>query len=242
MMDTDRHSSTEPGTEHDAQWAEFLSRLVHDLREPLRSMHAYSELLGESAQGRLGADGDQALREIGSGAARMRVLLEGLAAYSQVLQESPRALPVMPTSLQSALRIVTANLDDQIRACGGTVTADGLPKVTLSLERAMQLLTALIGNSLRFRSPAPPEIRISAVSADDGMCAISVHDNGIGIAPEDCEAVFKPFMRVEGRKYGGAGLGLTVCRKIVEAQGGTIRMEPGPGGGAVCTFTLPEGD
>jgi signal transduction histidine kinase len=236
MTDTDTPSSTEP----DALWAEFLSRLVHDLREPLRSMNAYSELLGESAQDHLGADGEQALREIGSGAARMRTLLDGLAAYSQALQESPRALPAMPTSLQSAFRIVTTSLDDRIRACAATVTAEELPKVALSLERAMQLLTELIGNSLRFRSSAPPEIRISAVSTDDGMCAISVHDNGIGIAPEDCEAVFRPFMRVEGRKYGGAGLGLAVCRKIVEAHGGTVRMEPGPSGGAVCIFTLPE--
>src|SRR6185312_5119955 len=222
-----------------ARWAEFLSRLVHDLREPLRSMNAYAELLGETARDSIGAEGEQALCEISSGAARMRTMLEGLSAYSHALNESAAA-PAMPSSLQSAFKIVTANLDDQIRACGAEVTAEALPRVSLSLERAMQLLTALIGNSLRFRSEAPPVVRVSAVSLDDGMCAVTVRDNGIGIAPEDCAAVFKPFMRVDGRKYGGVGLGLAVCRKIVEAHGRTIRMEPGVEGGAVCTFTLPE--
>jgi len=104
----------------------------------------------------------------------------------------------------------------------------------------MLLLRNLIGNSLRFRSKAAPAIRISAALETTGMWAIQVEDNGIGIAPEDCEAVFKPFMRVEGKKYGGAGLGLSVCRRIVEAHGGTIRMESAPGRGSTCTFTLPE--
>ena len=103
----------------------------------------------------------------------------------------------------------------------------------------MQLLENLISNSLRFRSEAAPVIRISAAPETAGMWTISVEDNGIGIAPEDCDAVFKPFMRVAGKKYPGAGLGLTICRSIVEAHGGTIRMESAPGRGSLCTFTLP---
>jgi light-regulated signal transduction histidine kinase (bacteriophytochrome) len=224
----------------DERWGEFLNRLVHDLREPLRSVNAYSQLLAESAKNCLDGDGDQSLQEIFSGAARMRNLLDGVAAYSHALNESALKSPVVPASLQSALKIVVANLDDQIRACGATVSGAGLPKVGLGLERSMQLLTNLIGNSLRFRSEAPPDIRVSAVPEESGMWAISVADNGIGVAPEDCQAIFKPFMRVDGRKYGGVGLGLSVCRKIVEAHGGTIRMESAPGGGAICTFTLPE--
>jgi signal transduction histidine kinase len=201
-------------------------------------VNAYAELLAETARDCIGAEGEQAVREISSGATRMRTMLEGLATYSQVLNES--AVVTMPSSLQSAFKIVSANLDDQIRACGAQVTAEGLPTVSLGLERSMQLLTELIGNSLRFQSEAPPVVRVSAVSLDDGMCAVSVQDNGIGIAAEDCDSVFEPFMRVDGRKYGGVGLGLTVCRRIVQAHGGAIRMEPGPAGGAVCTFTLPE--
>jgi signal transduction histidine kinase len=230
------------GLPSDPQSAAFLDRLVHDLREPLRSINVFSELLAEMAQGRLGAEGDQLLNEIYAGSARMRTVLEGLSGYSLALVESSGS---GSASLQSAFQIVLAALDDQIQACGGTVTAQDLPKVDVSvdvsLERLMQLLENLIGNSLRFRSEAPPAIRISAVQEAGGMWAVSVEDNGIGIATEDCEAIFTPFMRVEGKKYGGAGLGLSACKRIVEAHGGTIRMESAPGHGSVCTFTLPVG-
>jgi signal transduction histidine kinase len=220
----------------DSQWAEFLDRLVHDLREPLRSIGVFSELLEENARDRLDAEGAQALGEILAGTSKVGILLEGLSGYSSALRESAESVPAV--SLQSAFKIVLAELDDQIRACDATVTAVSLPEVNVSLERLMQLLLQLIGNSLRFRSEAAPVIRVSATPQASGMWAIQVEDNGIGIAPDDCEAVFKPFMRVEGKKYGGAGLGLSICKMIVEAHGGKIRMESTPGQGSVCTFTL----
>jgi signal transduction histidine kinase len=215
--------------------AGFLDRLVHDLREPLRSIGAFSELLAEIAKGRLDAESDRALSEILAGASRMRTLLDGLSGYSLALHESSG-----PASLQSAFRIVAANLDNEIRACDASVTGVDLPKVNVSLERSMQLLENLIGNSLRFRSEAPPVIRLSAApEVAAGMWAICVEDNGIGIAPGDCETIFEPFMRVAARKYSGAGLGLTICKRIVEAHGGAIRMDSAPGRGSICTFTLP---
>jgi signal transduction histidine kinase len=220
----------------DSQWAEFLDRLAHDLREPLRSIGVFSELLEDNARGRLDSEANQALDEILAGTAKMGTLLEGLSGYSMALRESAES--VSAASLQSAFKIVVADLDERIRACDATVTAVNLPDVNVSLERLMQLLLNLIGNSLRFRSGAAPVIRVSA-APEAGMWAIQVEDNGIGIAPEDCEAIFRPFMRVEGKKYGGAGLGLSVCKKIVEAHGGTIRMESALGRGSVCTFTLP---
>jgi signal transduction histidine kinase len=237
------------GLPADAQSAAFLDRLVHDLREPLRSINVFSELLVEMAKDRLGAEGDQFLNEISAGSARMKTLLEGLSGYSLALGEPSGS---SSTSLQSAFQIVLAALGDQIQACGATVTGLDLPKtgdlpkaadppkVDLNLERLMQLLENLIGNSLRFRSEAPPVIRVSAAPQAGGMWAISVEDNGIGIAAEDCEAIFTPFMRVEGKKYGGAGLGLSACKRIVEAHGGTIRMESTPERGSTCTFTLPK--
>lgn len=224
----------------DAQWAAFLDRLVHDLREPLRSINVFSELLAEMAKERLGEESHQLLSEISAGSARMRTVLAGLSGYSLALGESTGS---GSASLQSAFQIVLAALDDQIQACGATVIGQNLPKVDVRvdvrLERLMQLLENLIGNSLRFRSETPPMIRISAVPEVGDMWAIRVEDNGIGIAPEDCEAIFTPFMRVEGKKYGGAGLGLSACKRIVEAHGGTIRMESMPGRGSTCTFTLP---
>jgi signal transduction histidine kinase len=221
----------------DSQWAEFLDRLVHDLREPLRSIGVFSELLAEMARGRLGAEGDQVAGEILAGAAKMRTLLEGLSGYSLALRESAES--VSATSLESAFKIIVAELDDRIRDCGATVTGLNLPKVNVSLERLMQLLRNLIGNALRFRSEAAPVIRVTAAPESAEMWAISVEDNGIGIAAEDCEAIFKPFARVAGKKYPGVGLGLSVCRRIVEAHGGTVRMESTLGQGSVCTFTLP---
>jgi len=230
----------------DERWAGFLDRLVHDLREPLRSINVFSELLAEMAKDRLGAEGDRVLSEIFAGASRMRTLLEVVAAWSLALRESSVSAASVATgaSLQSALRIVVARFDDQIRACDATVIGVGLspvrPALNVSLERLMQLLENLIGNALRFRSEAPPVIRISAAPEAGGIWAICVEDNGIGIAPEDRDAIFRPFMRVAGNKYPGAGLGLSICKSIVEAHGGTIRLESAPGRGSICTFTLPE--
>jgi signal transduction histidine kinase len=209
--------------------AEFLDRLIHDLREPLRSIGVFSELLAEIAKGRLGGEGDRVVGEILAGVSTMGALLEALSGYSLALRESSGS-----ASLQSALAIVVANLGADV-----TVTGVDLPKVNVSLERLIQLLENLIANSIRFHSESAPVIRVSAAPQEPGMWAIQVEDNGIGIAPENCEAIFQPFMKVQGRKYPGAGLGLSICKNIVEAHGGTIRMESTPGRGSTCTFTLP---
>jgi signal transduction histidine kinase len=133
---------------------------------------------------------------------------------------------------------VLDSLDSQIRACGATVVGENLPRVKVSLERLTQLLEHLIGNSLKFRGEAPPVVHISAHPEADGW-EIQVVDNGAGVDPMDCEAIFRPFARIHGRKYPGAGLGLSVCRQIVEAHGGQIRMSPHAAGGSVCTLWLP---
>jgi len=217
--------------------ADFLDRLIHDMREPLRSIGAFAELLGEIAGDRLGEEGARALQEIPEGAGKIARLLEGLSGYALALREQAGS---GAASLQSAFTIVLGDLDEEIRACGATVSGANLPKVGVSLEGSIRLLRNLIGNSLRFRSEAAPVIQVTAAMEAPGVWTIRVEDNGIGIAEEDREAVFRAFMRVEGRKYGGAGLGLTIAKAIVEAQGGTIRMEPMPERGTACVFTLPE--
>jgi chemotaxis family two-component system sensor kinase Cph1 len=216
------------------EWTEFLDRFAHDLREPLRSIHAFSELLSEAEKDRLGGDSQTALREILSGTARIRTLIDGLSGYSLALRESAAS----HASLQLAFDIVVDALGDEIHACGATVTAENLPRVSVSLERLMQLLENLIGNSLKFRADDAPVIRVRARPEGDGW-VVEVEDNGIGIDPADCERIFRPFTRIHGRKYPGAGLGLAICSKIVEAHGGRIRMNPRPGVGSVCTFRLP---
>ena len=137
--------------------------------------------------------------------------------------------------------MTTLALDKQITANGAIVTGEKLPRTGMSLERAGHIFENLIRNSLLFRSPAPPVIEVTAGPdpQDSGRWLIRVADNGIGIDPNDREAVFKPFMRINGRKYPGAGLGLTVCRNLVEGCGGRIWMEGSPEGGCLCLFTLP---
>ena len=222
----------------DTDWAEFLDRLVHDLREPLRSVHAFTELLSETAKDRLGVEGEEAIREILSGTTRIRTLVDGLSDYSLALRESADSPASKGASLQLAFEIAMDALDHQIRACGATVTAENLPRVSVSLERLTQLLENLIGNSLKFKGDSAPVVRISARPEGEGW-AIEVEDNGMGIDSADSERIFKPFTRVQGRRHPGAGLGLPACRRIVEAHGGDIRMSPRAEGGAVCTFWLP---
>jgi signal transduction histidine kinase len=224
--------------ENTSEWVYFMDRLVHDLREPLRSINVFAELLIEAEKDRLNEQSKQFVDEIQSGAARMQTLLSGLSGYSMALHEASAA--PANCSLQSALKIVLANMDEKIRLAGASVTPGDLPRVSLSLDRAMQILQHLIENSLRFRSDAPPVIHISAEEEDGGMCAIHVEDNGIGVPDDYLEVVFKPFTRVEGKKYPGAGMGLAICRRIVEAHGGAIRMTRAATGGSICTFTLPE--
>jgi chemotaxis family two-component system sensor kinase Cph1 len=231
-------------TDQNDEWTEFLDRLVHDMREPLRSINAFSELLREMAKGRLGSDGDEVLGEILSGTARIRTLVDGLAGYSLALRASSESAASEGTALQSAFNIAVAALGDQIEARGATVTGIEVPnggpvRVAMSLERLMQLLENLIGNALRFRAEEPLVVKVSAHSDGEGTWTVQVADNGMGINGEDQETVFKPFMRVQGRKYGGAGLGLSICQRIVEGHGGSIEMAPRPGGGTICTFTVP---
>lgn len=222
----------------DREWAEFLDRLIHDVREPLRSVHAFSELLRETAAERIGPDGETAVGEIVSGAARMRTLVDGISGYALALREADAA-PGQHCSMQLAFELVSDSLAKQIQACGASVSAEGLPRVGMGLERAMQLLENVIGNSLKFRSEAAPEIRLTATAEADGW-NVAVEDNGIGVDGEESQRFFLPFSRVHGRKYPGAGLGLATCRRIVEAHGGWISLTSREGGGAVCRFWLPE--
>lgn len=173
----------------------------------------------------------------------MRTILESVSAYSVALRGCDSSMN--PASLQTSFRIAVAKLDDQIRASGATVqgvdvSAGTLPKFDIGLESLSHVLENLLANSLRFRSDAAPVISVSAAPDTNNMWAVCVEDNGIGISPENREAIFLPFMRVAGKKYPGTGLGLLICKAIVESRGGTIQMEPSPEGGSILRFTIPE--
>jgi signal transduction histidine kinase len=220
----------------DDQWADFLDRLVHDLREPLRAINAYTQMLTEVGVERTGCENERALKEILAGSSRMQTLIQSLSGYSLALHENPDS---NSGSLQLAFNIAVQTMADKIRVSGATITATSLPKVAVRLERLVQLLENLIENALRFHGEGHPVIKVTSREEPGDQWEIQVEDNGVGVSPQDREAVFQPFMRVEGKKHPGAGLGLTICRRIVESHGGRIRMDPAPGRGSICTFTLP---
>lgn len=228
-------------SESGKNWAHFFDRLVHDLREPLRAVHTFSELLNDAAKDRLDPECGRCLEEILAGSSRLNTIVHGLSRYALALGEKNTGASA---SLQLAFDAAVAALDGEIRASGATVTSDPLPCVAVRLERLIQLLGNLIGNSLRFRQDsAAPVVHVSAQMLAPDQWTIRVRDNGIGVAPEDCEAIFKPFVRIHGRKYAGVGLGLTICREIVENYGGAIwmepRIEPAKEAGSQVVFTLP---
>jgi chemotaxis family two-component system sensor kinase Cph1 len=227
-------------SETDPNWSGFLDRLAHDMREPLRAINTFSELLGEAAKGRLDSESLHLLEEIRAGSSRMGMLVDSLSKYALALDESEPS----EASLQLAFHMALASLNSEIRASGAVITSDPLPRVGIRLERLAQLLENIISNSLRFRSDAPPVVHVSAdPCSNDGekpeRWLIRVRDNGIGIEAEECETALKPFNRLNGRKYPGVGLGLTICRRIVENHGGTICLEPAGSAGTICSFTLP---
>lgn len=229
------HPLIENRPESDHQF--FLDRLVHDLREPLRSVEVYSELLGQTTDGGLEPEGRQFLAEILHGTARMRHLIDAVSGYAIALighsQES-RA------SVELALRLAIANLSDQIQACDAHVdAAQSLPTVRMSPERLVQLLQLLLENSLKFRGTAPVRINVSAELNGANQWIVKVEDNGIGIDPTDMAIVFRPFERLNGRRYSGSGLGLTACSKIVEGHGGRIWVDPQHRNGSCLCFTVP---
>jgi signal transduction histidine kinase len=219
-------------------WAQFLNRLAHDLREPLRAVHAFSELLNETAKDRLDPESGRFLEEILAGSSRISTIVDALSRYALALEEEKDT--GAEASLQLAFDAAVAALDGDIQASGAIVTGDPLPRVGVRLERLIQLLGNLLGNSLRFRRDGvAPVIHVSAQLLSHDQWTIRVQDNGIGVAAEDRETIFKPFVRVYGRKYPGVGLGLTICRAIVDNHGGTIRIEPAKDAGSVVIFTLP---
>jgi light-regulated signal transduction histidine kinase (bacteriophytochrome) len=224
---------------HDDMQA-FLDRMVHDLREPLRAISIFAELLKKRSKDTDDPKNENAVDEILRGAARMRTLIEGISDYTSA-QYRDRSAP--GASLDLALRAAIDRLGPQIRDCGAKITAQPLPRVGAGLECLIQLFDHLIRNALRFRGKEPPEVQISAEQEANGEWTVRVQDNGIGVdmEPAEIESIFAPFTRLHGHKYPGAGLGLSICQVIVERHGGRIWAESSPRGTAFL-FALPTAD
>jgi two-component system sensor histidine kinase/response regulator len=207
----------------------------HDMQEPLRMIAAYLQLIERRYADRLDADGHQFIGFAVDGAKRMQALINDMLAYSRV---GTKGRP--PEAVESAdlMRVVCEQLRLSIEEAGARIELGELPRVHGDASQLMQLLQNLLSNAMKFRGPAPPRIHVGCSAVPGGWC-FSVRDNGIGIAPEYAERIFVMFQRLHSRSaYPGTGIGLALCKRIVERHGGRIWVEPAEGGGSVFRFTL----
>ena len=196
---------------------------------------SYTQLLASRYQGKLDADADEFIAFAVDGANRMQRLIQDLLAYSRVGTKG-RVLAVI--SSEAALQQAVNNLDKVIEESGAVVTNDPLPAVLADDTQLVQLFQNLVGNAVKYRSSEPPRIHISATH-DGPRWMFAVKDNGIGIEAEYFEKIFGMFQRLHGRdEFAGTGIGLAICKKIVERHGGEITVDSQPGHGSTFRFPL----
>ena len=233
---TDRKQAEEALRTTNAELQHFAYALTHDLQEPLRMVVNFTELLAEEYAGKLGKDADKFISYSVQGALRIEALLKALLAYWEVSERERESL----TSIDSGAVLGKAlfNLQAAIAESGAAVTSDPLPTVVAEEVLLMQLFQNLISNSIKYRGRETPRIHVSAERDAEGW-RFAVRDNGIGIDPQDADRVFGMFKRLHGSEIPGTGIGLAICKKVVERQGGRIWVESEAGRGATFKFTIP---
>ncbi|MCA9057146.1 MAG: PAS domain S-box protein [Planctomycetaceae bacterium] len=239
MAEADLTARTEELQRSNQELEQFAYVASHDLQEPLRAIIGYCQLLELDYTERLDEEGRDIVTRIVAGGKRMHQLISDLLEYSRVHR---KGRPLEPTELNLVTEEATTLLSGTIREAGAKLQIENLPTVMGDRVQLMQLMQNLIGNALKYRADRVPEIRISAED-DDTHWRIRVQDNGIGIDPEYFEQVFVIFKRLHTREeYPGTGIGLAVCKRIVERHGGRIWVESSPGQGATFVFTLQKVD
>jgi PAS domain S-box-containing protein len=214
----------------------FASIASHDLQEPLRMVASYTQLLSKRYKGKLDSDADEFIAFAVDGASRMQQLIQDLLAYSRV---ETKGRDLLDASSEKALQQALVNLRSAIAESGALVTHDPLPTVLADETQLIQLFQNLIGNAIKYQNPGVPQIHISAARNDEKKWLFSVRDNGLGIDPQYFERIFGMFQRLHKRdEFAGTGIGLAICRKIVERHGGSISVESQPGQGSTFRFAL----
>ncbi|MDM8549044.1 response regulator [Desulfobacterales bacterium HSG2] len=215
---------------------QFAHVVSHDLQEPLRMVSSYVQLLERRYKGKLDADADDFIAFAVDGATRMRTLLKEILAFSRV---GTRGKLFGPVETEDILEQTLANLSVSIRESGAEVTHDALPSVIADASQLTRVFQNLISNAIKFRGEEPPRIHITA-EKKEGERIFSFKDNGIGIAPEHSDRIFVIFQRLHTRdKYPGTGMGLAICKRIVERHGGRLWVESREGAGSLFCFTIP---
>ena len=215
---------------------QFAYVASHDLQEPLRTVASYAQLLARRYRGKLDQDADEFIAYMVSGVTRMHTLLNDMLAYSRVTESRDR--PLAPANLNAVVQSALMNLDLTISENHAAVHVDPLPTLHGDEIQLTQVFQNLIGNAIKYKSEEPPQISITAEEGQDEW-TICISDNGIGVDPQYSERIFGIFKRLHGRELPGTGMGLAICKRIVERHNGRIWVEPGNGTGSRFCFTLP---
>jgi light-regulated signal transduction histidine kinase (bacteriophytochrome) len=216
---------------------QFAYVASHDLQEPLRAVAGFIGLLKMRLEKSLDEKTSEYMNFSVDGVSRMQTLINGLLEYSRI---DTRAKPPEMTDSRVALDSALLHLRVSVEETGAEITAENLPAVHIDPVQLVQLFQNLINNAIKFRSEAAPRIHASAIRKD-GAWQFAVRDNGIGIDPQFAHKIFLIFQRLHTRKqYPGTGIGLSICKKIVERHGGKIWLESQPGKGSTFYFTIPD--
>jgi PAS domain S-box-containing protein len=218
---------------------QFAYAASHDLQEPLRGIEGFTKLLEKHYKGKLDGKADEFIDHIIDDTKRMQMLIKDLLEYSRV---STQGIVFRPTNCSVALEEAIYNLRTAVKESNVELTYDLLPTVTADASQLSRLFQNLIGNAIKFRGNKPLKIHISAEQKGDEW-VFPIKDNSIGIEPKFFERIFSVFQRLHTRnEYKGTGIGLAVCKKIVERHGGRIWVESEPGKGSTFYFTIPDRD
>lgn len=233
---TERKHIEEELRRSNAELEQFAYIASHDLQEPLRAVAGMVQLLQKRYQGQLDARADEYIGHAVEASARMQSLIQDLLEYSRV---DRRGHPIEMVNAETCLKVALKNLGAAIQESHAEVVSDSLPTVHADSTQLTQLFQNLVGNSIKFRRDEDPRVSISATRVNNAW-QFSIRDNGIGIEPQYYERIFLVFQRPHTRReYQGTGIGLALCKKIVERHGGSIWVESQPGEGSTFYFTLP---
>jgi len=234
-LESEREKLIEKLSYSNSELERFAYICAHDLQEPLRMIYSFTQMLEKHLEKKLDDKGRHYMKYVTDGAAQARQLISDVLNYARVEHETE--LLVMVNS-ESVLSAILRDLSTGIKETAARITHDPLPEVHMQSTHCRQILQNLIGNALKFCQEAP-HIHVSA-EADGAFWRFCVRDNGIGILPEQQEKIFAIFQRLHSREsYPGTGIGLSLCRKLVQKYGGKIWVESAPGEGSRFYFTLP---